>query len=192
MDRSALVSLACALAIAACGVNGRPPPAPAGVHPSAAFFDRVIRELRARHSVKSRAGIFQLESWRGYDGRNPRTGAVVKVPPKSLISFIATDELASAALAERNGESFADAQARIGRTADDDESMTIAPSVDVACSDEALREIASSLRALVASGGTFDWPQLGTFSLRAYEREHVFVIIFQTSDELKTALDAPP
>ena len=47
---------------------------------AAAFFDRVVATLNGGASVRSRAGIFSLHRFPGYEGRNPRTGEVVPVP----------------------------------------------------------------------------------------------------------------
>jgi integration host factor subunit beta len=56
-----------------------------------AIFDSVVRALRSGDKVEIRGfGSFRTRQRRGRVGRNPRTGAPVKVPPKS-IPFFKTD-----------------------------------------------------------------------------------------------------
>jgi integration host factor subunit beta len=44
-------------------------------------------------SARTRVGTFYVQTFPGYDGRNPRTGEVIPVPPKRVPVFVASDEL---------------------------------------------------------------------------------------------------
>ena len=59
-----------------------------------AIFDSIVRALRSGDMVEIRGfGSFHTRQRRGRVGRNPRTGAKVKVPPKSIPFFKTGKEL---------------------------------------------------------------------------------------------------
>ncbi|MGK5095351.1 HU family DNA-binding protein [Deltaproteobacteria bacterium TL4] len=52
------------------------------------FFDSIKTALNTGDRVEIRGfGSFVLKEYEGYTGRNPKTGAKVKVPPKKLPVF---------------------------------------------------------------------------------------------------------
>ncbi|TVM18862.1 integration host factor subunit beta [Oceanidesulfovibrio indonesiensis] len=58
------------------------------------FFDSVRDALLEDGRVEIRGfGSFKIKSYKGYVGRNPKTGQSVEVPPKKLPSFRAGKEL---------------------------------------------------------------------------------------------------
>ena len=58
------------------------------------FFDCVREALIARDRVEIRGfGSFKIKDYKGYMGRNPKTGERVQVPPKALPEFRAGKEL---------------------------------------------------------------------------------------------------
>lgn len=58
------------------------------------FFDSVREALLEDGRVEIRGfGSFKIKSYKGYTGRNPKTGQSVEVPPKKLPSFRAGKEL---------------------------------------------------------------------------------------------------
>ena len=58
------------------------------------FFDSVRQALVQRDRVEIRGfGSFKIKDYKGYVGRNPKTGEQVQVPPKSLPEFRAGKEL---------------------------------------------------------------------------------------------------
>lgn len=59
-----------------------------------AIFDAIQDSLRAGQRVEIRGfGSFELRRYRGYEGRNPRTGEAVVVGPKHLPCFRAGREM---------------------------------------------------------------------------------------------------
>ena len=60
------------------------------------FFDRIKVALRAGDKVEIRGfGSFTLKNYRGYTGRNPKTGETVAVKPKKLPVFRTGKDLRS-------------------------------------------------------------------------------------------------
>ena len=58
------------------------------------IFDALEAALKRGERVEIRGfGSFELRSYRGYDGRNPRTGSAVEVRPKRLPFFKVGKEL---------------------------------------------------------------------------------------------------
>lgn len=58
------------------------------------FFDSIRHALIARKRVEIRGlGSFKVKEYEGYAGRNPKTGTIVTVAPKSLPFFRAGKEL---------------------------------------------------------------------------------------------------
>lgn len=58
------------------------------------FFDRMKEALKAGNRVEIRGlGSFKVKEYPPYSGRNPRTGAMVNVPPKRLPFFRAGKDL---------------------------------------------------------------------------------------------------
>jgi nucleoid DNA-binding protein len=55
------------------------------------FFDSVVAHLRLVPFVNVSFGTFFLFSANPYTGKNPRTGAVVAVPPRSRLVFLPAD-----------------------------------------------------------------------------------------------------
>lgn len=52
------------------------------------FFDRIKDALNAGDKVEIRGfGSFTLKNYKGYSGRNPKTGETVDVKPKSSLFF---------------------------------------------------------------------------------------------------------
>ena len=52
------------------------------------FFDSIKTALKSGDRIEIRGfGSFVLKEYEGYIGRNPKTGAKVKVPPKKLPVF---------------------------------------------------------------------------------------------------------
>jgi integration host factor subunit beta len=65
-----------------------------------AIFESMERSLRQGERIEIRGfGTFQVRSYKGYQGRNPKTGNPVEVPPKRLPFFKVSKNLA----AEVNG-----------------------------------------------------------------------------------------
>jgi integration host factor subunit beta len=59
-----------------------------------AIFDGIVRALRSGDHVEIRGfGSFRTRQRRGRIGRNPKTGAKVEVPPKSIPFFKPSKEL---------------------------------------------------------------------------------------------------
>ena len=60
------------------------------------FFDRIKAALSAGDKVEIRGfGSFTLKKYKGYIGRNPKTGATVEVKPKQLPVFRTGKDLRS-------------------------------------------------------------------------------------------------
>jgi integration host factor subunit beta len=60
-----------------------------------AIFDSMERSLRQGERIEIRGfGTFQVRSYKGYQGRNPKTGNPVEVPPKRLPFFKVSKNLA--------------------------------------------------------------------------------------------------
>ena len=60
------------------------------------FFDRIKNALSAGDKVEIRGfGSFTLKKYRGYFGRNPKTGETVEVKPKQLPVFRTGKDLRS-------------------------------------------------------------------------------------------------
>ncbi len=58
------------------------------------FFDRMKEALKSGNRVEIRGlGSFKVKEYPPYSGRNPRTGAMVSVPPKRLPFFRAGKDL---------------------------------------------------------------------------------------------------
>lgn len=58
------------------------------------FFDSVRTSLLRGERVEIRGfGSFKIKDYKGYQGRNPKTGDSVQVPPKKLPVFRAGKEL---------------------------------------------------------------------------------------------------
>jgi integration host factor subunit beta len=58
------------------------------------IFDALEAALKRDERIEIRSfGSFELRSYRGYDGRNPRTGSAVEVRPKRLPFFKVGKEL---------------------------------------------------------------------------------------------------
>ena len=58
------------------------------------IFDALEAALKRGERIEIRGfGSFELRSYRGYDGRNPRTGSAVAVRPKRLPFFKVGKEL---------------------------------------------------------------------------------------------------
>ena len=58
------------------------------------LFDRMRKSLEKGERIEIRGfGSFVVRNYRGYKGRNPRTGEVVDVAPKKLPFFKAGKEL---------------------------------------------------------------------------------------------------
>ena len=60
------------------------------------FFDRIKAALNAGDKVEIRGfGSFTLKKYKGYIGRNPKTGETVEVKPKQLPMFRTGKDLRS-------------------------------------------------------------------------------------------------
>ena len=60
------------------------------------FFDRIKDALNAGDKVEIRGfGSFTLKNYKGYSGRNPKTGETVEVKPKQLPVFRTGKDLRS-------------------------------------------------------------------------------------------------
>jgi integration host factor subunit beta len=58
------------------------------------ILDSIVRTLRTGNKVEIRGfGVFNTRQRNGRIGRNPKTGASVKVPPKQIPFFKASKEL---------------------------------------------------------------------------------------------------
>lgn len=58
------------------------------------FFDSIRQALLTEQRVEIRGlGSFKIKEYKGYSGRNPKTGDVVQVSPKKLPFFRAGKEL---------------------------------------------------------------------------------------------------
>jgi integration host factor subunit beta len=61
-----------------------------------AIFDSMERSLRQGERIEIRGfGTFQVRSYKGYQGRNPKTGTPVEVPAKRLPFFKVSKNLAA-------------------------------------------------------------------------------------------------
>jgi integration host factor subunit beta len=61
-----------------------------------AIFGRMEESLRQGERIEIRGfGTFQVRSYKGYKGRNPRTGNPVEVAPKCLPFFRVSKNLAA-------------------------------------------------------------------------------------------------
>lgn len=70
------------------------------------LFDAVREALLAGDRVEIRGfGSFRAQRYDGYEGRNPRTGAAIKVEPKVLPKFKVGKELRARVNGELEGES---------------------------------------------------------------------------------------
>jgi integration host factor subunit beta len=83
-----------------------------------AIFGRMEESLRQGERIEIRGfGTFQVRSYKGYKGRNPRTGTPVEVAPKHLPFFRVSKNLAAevnrgqtkkpASVHERDSRAFA-------------------------------------------------------------------------------------
>ena len=60
------------------------------------IFDSMEQSLRQGERIEIRGfGTFQVRSYKGYKGRNPRTGSPVEVAPKRLPFFKVSKNLAA-------------------------------------------------------------------------------------------------
>ncbi len=58
------------------------------------FFDSIRQALLSEQRVEIRGlGSFKIKEYKGYAGRNPKTGSIVEVAPKRLPFFRAGKEL---------------------------------------------------------------------------------------------------
>lgn len=58
------------------------------------FFDSIRQALLSDQRVEIRGlGSFKIKEYKGYAGRNPKTGSIVEVSPKRLPFFRAGKEL---------------------------------------------------------------------------------------------------
>lgn len=146
-----------------------------------AFWSAVIATLRGGQSVDARVGTFYMQTFPSYEGRNPRTGAVVVVPPKRLPFFVPSDALLTAALRGRSDETAEQYRARMFETVDPTE---IAPTVVIACPDADLAGFAQAL-----ASPPVELPGLGRFELRERIGDATRVaIVFHPDDALRDAL----
>jgi integration host factor subunit beta len=61
-----------------------------------AIFACMEQSLRRRERIEIRGfGTFQVRSYKGFEGRNPKTGKVVPVAPKGLPFFKVSKNLAA-------------------------------------------------------------------------------------------------
>lgn len=150
----------------------------------AAFFDRVGAALRAGTSVRARPGLFYLLEYAGYEGRNPRTGAVVVVPPKRALHFVASDELAVAALGSARAEPFARANADAETQAEE----IVQQTVEVPCSDDELGAVAAAAATTLISGGRAELLPYAVVTVRTCAEDHLLRIQLEAGPGL---LDAP-
>ena len=66
-------------------------------------FDTMVRALKAGDGIEIRGfGSFTVRPYKPYDGRNPRTGQPVPVPPKRLPFFKVGKELKELVNASRS------------------------------------------------------------------------------------------
>lgn len=138
----------------------------------APFLERVVATLVAGSSARTRIGTFELTSFRAYEGRNPRTGAVVPVPARRVPGFTPSEELAT--------------RLRSSHTpAETDGEAPILPAIDVACTDADVDAVARML----ADCGALEVTALGT--LRAFERtDGTRSIMLRTSPDAVDAMNA--
>ena len=58
------------------------------------FFDRIKYALKVNDKVEIRGfGSFNLKKYKGYTGRNPKTGEKIKIPSKKSIHFKMSKEM---------------------------------------------------------------------------------------------------
>lgn len=145
------------------------------------FWSRVIETLRGGHSADARVGTFFMQTFPGCEGRNPRTGAVVVVPPKRLPFFVPSDALLAAALRGRSDETAEQYRARLFQTIDPTE---IAEAVVVACTDADLDDFAQAF-----ASPPVELPGLGRFEVRERIGDAARIsIVFHPADALRDAL----
>ena len=153
---------------------------------AAAFFERVKAALMTGSSARTRIGTFYVQTFPGYEGRNPRTGEVIPVPPKRLPAFVASDELTARVLGPRAEQTHAEGHAELERNAAD---ATLAPSVEVACSDEELDACVRALAAELAHDHRVEIAPLGALVLAQQMDRHGLRVRLQAADELRAAMD---
>ncbi len=145
-------------------------------------FERVTAALTSGSSARSRLGVFYVFVHPGYEGRNPRTGEVTRVPAKKSLAFVASDELATAAFPGKH-EPFGEIDAEVRSTAAGAE---IAPSVDVACSMEELDALAASL----AKDSRAEIGRLGALVVRRLQSSDRYRIQLQSTPSALEAMNA--
>ena len=70
------------------------------------IFDAMTTALREGNRIELRGfGVFEVRSYKGYDGRNPKTGVVAVVQPKKLPFFKVGKDLQQRV--QRAGAAFA-------------------------------------------------------------------------------------
>ena len=73
------------------------------------FFEAMKEALERGERVEIRGfGSFRVKSYKGYKGRNPRTGEIVDVPPKRLPFFKVGRELKEMVNREQSASSKVD------------------------------------------------------------------------------------
>jgi integration host factor subunit beta len=69
-----------------------------------AIFDSMTASLVEGERIELRGfGVFEVRSYRGYEGRNPKTGVAVEVQPKRLPFFKVGKELRERVTASSHG-----------------------------------------------------------------------------------------
>src|SRR5205823_1205781 len=90
------------------------------------IFDALEAALKRGERIEIRGfGSFELRSYRGYDGRNPRTGSAVAVRPKRLPFFKVGKELKERVDAGRTAAPRASAAAAFGSSMTSPEGVCI-------------------------------------------------------------------
>jgi len=133
-----------------------------------AFADQIAAALRRGESAVTPLGTFWAKTYPGYEGRNPRTGAVVPVPDKKLPMLALDPDFVPAALGE-NGLGPDELHAALGGSDDDDDDgdddgddpdayPTTTPTTNLVTIAGPARDAAA---ALLAAGKPAKFPALG-------------------------------
>jgi nucleoid DNA-binding protein len=156
---------------------------------AAALFERVWATLVSGSSARTRVGTFYLQTYPGYEGRNPRTGEIIRVAPKASPFFVASDELTAAAFGPRAGQTHAEGHAFVVSDAAES-GATLAASVEVACTDDELAACARALGAELSPDHQVEIAPLGTLVVRGRVEGDKLDVQLRAADALKAALGA--
>lgn len=145
------------------------------------FFSELVAMLSRRVSAVTPLGTFYVQTFPAYEGRNPRTGEVTKVPPASTTFYVPSDAFSELALGPRRGVTEAELLADILVESTPDQ---LAPSERLSATEAEVADFAARL-----SDEPFEVAGLGTFRYRALLADpEKRGIHFRACDALRDAL----